>query len=211
MSGNSRLPRGAFVVRPDRATARAAHQAGKGAALASALALACGGIAFGLKSGGWLFGAGVFGGGALLLGQITLYFRNASVFASETKFGKTTSFGRLRSRDRSRLARVVLARVAYTKSGEGRPEMYFLDKNGKVLLLVKGTGWPPEKLALLWHHLGVVPEGSFARATTVDKVSRTVPVAWIRRWASLVAVFVMLVFVFGVTILLAHFGIHFRR
>lgn len=212
MRANSRLPRDAFVVRPNLAAARSARQAGRGAALASALAFTCCGVAFGLKSGAWLFGVGVFGGGALLLAHITLYFRNASVFASETKFGKTTSFGRLRLRDRSRLERVVLARVSYgARYGPGRPEMYFLDRRGKALMVVKGSGWPPEKLALLWHILDIAPEGSFEGATTLDEVSRTVPVAWVRRWAGLVAFFVMLAFVFGLTAVLAHFGIHLRR
>lgn len=144
MNALARLPDDAFVVRPDLAIARSSNRAGKGAALLSALALTCCGLAFGLRSGVWLFGLGFFGGGALLLAHITLYFRNASVFASETKFGKTTAFGRLRSRDRSQLARVVLARVSYgARYGPGRPEMYFLDRKEKPLLVVEGTGLAP--------------------------------------------------------------------
>lgn len=207
-----RLPSHAFVVRPDAAAARSGTQARRGAALASALAVAFCGVAFGLRSGFWLFGAGLFGGGAALLAHITLYFRNASVFASETKFGMTTTLGRVRSWDRTQLARVVLTRVSYGAGlGAGRPEMYFVDRRGKVLMLVKGSGWVPEQLALLWSRLMVVPEGSFTRATTLDEVSRIVPVAWARRNAGVVAVLVMFAFVFGVTALLVHFGVHLRR
>lgn len=208
----SRLPSNPYVVRPDPATARSGTQASGGAALASVIAFAFCGVAFGLRSGVWLVGAGFFGGGAALLAHITLYFRNASVFASETKFGMTTTLGRVRSRDRSQLARVVLTRVSYGAGlGAGRPEMYVVDQRGKVLMLVKGSGWVPEQLAILWRHLGVVPEGSFTRTTTLDEVSRIVPVAWARRNAGVVAVLVMFAFVFGLTALLAHFGIHLRR
>jgi hypothetical protein len=64
---------------------------------------------------------GFFGGGAALLAHIALYFRNASVFASETKFGMTTTLGRVRAWDRSQLARVVLTRVSYGAGlGAGR-------------------------------------------------------------------------------------------
>jgi hypothetical protein len=118
-----------FVVRPDVATARSGTQAPRGAALASVIAFAFCGIAFGLRSGVWLVGAGCFAGGAALLAHITLYLRNASVFASETKFGMKTALGRVRSCDRSQLARVVLTRVSYGAGlGSGRPEMYFLDQ-----------------------------------------------------------------------------------
>jgi hypothetical protein len=89
--------------------------------------------------------------------------------------------------------------------------MYFVDRKGKVLMHVKGPGWVPEDLANLWRHLGVVPEGSFTRATTLDEVSRTVPIAWARRYAGVVAVLVTFAFVFGLTALLVHFGIHLRR
>jgi hypothetical protein len=89
--------------------------------------------------------------------------------------------------------------------------MYFVDGRGKVLMLVTGSGWVPEQLTILWRHLGVVPEGSFTRATTLDEMSRIVPVAWARRNAGVVAVLVMFAFVFGVTALLAHSGIHLRR
>ncbi len=212
MRRTSRLPSHAVVVRPDLAAARSGKQAQRGAALASALAFAFCGVAFGLRSGFWLLGAGFFGGGAALLAHITLYFRNASVFASETKFGMTTTLGRVRSRDRSQLVRVVLTRVSYGAGrGAGRPEMYFVDRRGKVLLLVKGSGWDSEQLVVLWRHLGLVPEGSFTRATTLDEVSRIVPVAWARRNARVVAVLVMFAFVFGLTALLAHLGIHLRR
>ena len=78
-------------------------------------------------------------------------------------------------------------------------------------MLVKGSGWVPEQLAILWSRLGVVPEGSFTRAATLDEVSRIVPVAWVRRNAGVVAVLVMFAFVFGLAALLAHFGIHLRR
>lgn len=183
-----------------------------GAALASVIAFAFCGVAFGLRNGVWLVGAGFFGGGAALLLHVTLYFRNASVFASETKFGMTTTLGRVRSRDRSQLARVVLTRVSYGAGlGAGRAEMYFVDQRGKVLMLVKGSGWVPEQLAILWRHLGVIPEGSFTRATTLDEVSHIVPIAWARRNAGVVAVLVMFAFVFGLTALLVHFGIHLRR
>lgn len=212
MRKTSRLPSQAFVVRPDPANARSATQARKGAALASALAFAFCGVAFGLRSGFWLLGVGFFGGGAALLAHVTLYFRNASVFASDTRFGMTTALGRVRSRERSQLARVVLTRVSYGAGlGAGRLEMYFVDQRGKVLMLVKGPGWVPEQLAMLWRHLGVVPEGSFTRATTLDEVSRIVPVAWARRNAGAVAVLVMFAFVFGLTAVLVHFGIHLRR
>lgn len=212
MRKTSRLPSHAFVVRPDTATARSATQAWRGAALASALAFAFCGVAVGLRSGFWLLGIGFFGGGAALLAHNTLYFRNASVFASETKFGRTTTLGCVRSRDRSQLARVVLTRVSYGGGlGAGRPEMYFVDRRGKVLMLVKGSGWVPEELAILRCHLGVVPEGSFTRATTLDEVSHIVPVAWARRNAGVVAVLVMFAFVFGLTASLVHFGIHLRR
>jgi hypothetical protein len=208
----SRLPSHAFVVRPDPAAARSRTQTQRGSALASTLAFAFCGLAFGLRSGFWLLGAGFFGGGAALLAHITLYFRNASVFASETKFGMTTTLGRVRSRERSQLARVVLSRVSYGAGlGAGRPEMYFVGRTGKVLMLVKGSGWVPEQLAILWRHLGVVPEGSFTRATTLDEVSRIVPVAWARRNAGVVAVLVMFAFVFGLTAFLAHLGIHVNR
>jgi hypothetical protein len=124
----------------------------------------------------------------------------------------TTTLGRERSWDRSQLARVVLTRVSYGAGlGPGRPEMYFVDRRGKVLMLVKGSGWVPEQLAILWSRLGVVPEGSFTRAATLDEVSRIVPVAWVRRNAGVVAVLVMFAFVFGLAALLAHFGIHLRR
>ena len=180
--------------------------------MASGLAFAFCGVAIGMRSGFWLLGAGFFSGGAALLAHIALYFRNASVFASETKFGMTTTMGRVRSWDRSQLARVVLTRVSYgARLGPGRPEMYFVDRRGKVLMLVKGSGWVPEKLAILWSRLGIVPEGSFTRATTLDEVSRIVPVAWARRNAGVVAVLVMFAVVFGLTGLLAHLGIHLRR
>ncbi|MHB8489096.1 MAG: hypothetical protein ACYDCS_08275 [Candidatus Dormibacteria bacterium] len=78
-------------------------------------------------------------------------------------------------------------------------------------MLVKGPGWVPEQLAILWRHLGVVPEGSFTRAATLDEVSRIVPVPWARRNAGVVAVLVTFAFVFGLTALLVHFGIHLRR
>ena len=208
----SRLPSQSFVVRPDPARARSGNQAGRGAALASVVAFSFCGVAFGLRSGVWLVGAGFFGGGAALLAHITLYFHNASVFASETKFGMTTTLGRVRSLDRSQLVRVVLSRIRYgTGLSAGRPEMYFVDQTGKVLMVVKGPGWVPEQLAVLWRHLGVIPEGSLTRTTTLDEVSRVVPVAWARRNASVVAVLVMFAFVFGLTALLVHFGIHLRR
>ena len=101
------------------------------------------------------------------------------------------------------MARVVLTRVSYGAGlGAGRAEMYFVDQRGKVLMLVKGSGWVPEQLAILWRHLGVVPEGSFTRTTTLDEVSHIVPVAWAHRKAGVVAVLVMFTFVFGLTALL---------
>ncbi len=89
--------------------------------------------------------------------------------------------------------------------------MYFVDLGGKVLLLVKGSGWDSEQLVVLWRYLGLVPEGSFTRATTLDELSRIVPVAWARLNARVVAVLVMFAFVFGFTALLAYLGIHLRR
>ena len=170
-------------------------------------------LAFGLSGRRvWLVVAGFFACCTALLAHIALYFRNASVFASETEFGMTTTLGRVRSWDRSQLARVVLTQVSYGAGlGAGRPEMYFLDERGKVLMLVKGSGWVPEQLAILWRRLGVVPEGSFARTTALDELSRIVPVAWARRNAAVFAVLVMFACVFGLTALLAHFGIHLAR
>jgi hypothetical protein len=78
-------------------------------------------------------------------------------------------------------------------------------------MVVKGSGWVPEQLAILWRRLDVVPEGSFTRTTTLAEVSRIVPVAWARRNAAVVAVLMMFAFVFGLTALLVHFGVHPRR
>lgn len=65
--------------------------------------------------------------------------------------------------------------------------------------------------AIPWRCLKAVPEGSFTRVATLDVVLCVVPVAWARRSARVIAVLVMFAFVFGLTALLVHFGIHLRR
>lgn len=200
----------ALVVRPKAAIVRRDARARRGAAIASAAAFALSGIAFGLRSGMWLFGAGVFGGGAIALAYVTLYFHNVCVFVRGNQFGMTTRFGRTLSWDRSKLARVVLKRVKYG-AGSGQPEMYFLDGEGNSLMVVSGSGWDPDELAILWRRLDIIPDGSFADVTTLAGLSRTVPVAWWRKNLNLLAVLATLVFIFGVSAVLVALGVHVRR
>lgn len=170
------------------------------------------GLALGLRSGIWWFVVGLGGGTVVLAGSILLYFRNAALFADENVVGRITPLGRVRTVNRSVLARVVLKRVNYAFAPKpGRPEIYFLDRTGKVLMVVMGSGWRTQDLARLWERISIAPEGSFEEVVSLHQLHPRIPIGWMRRYAGLVAFFVMFAVVLGVSILLGHFGIHIRR
>lgn len=205
-------PDSRLIIRPSRAHATAYARADRGWRIALTLAFAASGLAFGLRSGVWWLIGAVAAGTAALLAYLALYFHNVAIFAEATRFGKVSVLGRVRSYPTNRLARIVVTRVSYAFAPKpGRPEMYFLDGSGKVLMAVKGSGWKPEDLSRLWRHLRVEPEGSFEQPESLRHLHRTVRVPWVRRNSGLVAIAVMLVFVFGLTLLLSHLGIHLRR
>lgn len=200
-----------LVLRPSLPVARRESETTRASALMALLAFGTAGLAFASRNGAWLFAVSFFGGGALLLAHIALYLRNASIFVTDSTFGRTTWLGSVHEVDRSRLARVVLRRVKYRGGSGGQPEMYFLDSDGRTILCVKGGGWQPERLSLVWARLGVMPEGSLVQGASLDDLNRVVRVSWARRNAGWISVCVMFALVLGLTIILDHFGIHIRR
>lgn len=210
--GNLTGSESTLVIRPSRAYATQRPRGARAWLLALMLAFAASGLAFGLRSTLWWFLAGIAGGAAALLGYVNLYFRNVAIFTDGNVFGTITSLGRVRQFPKSTLARIVLTRVHYTFAPPpGRPEIYFLDSRGKLLASVKGSGWLPDDLALLWRRLDHEPEGSFDRPVSLHRVNQAIPVPWVRRYALLLTCLALFGFVIAITIVLDHLGIHLRR
>lgn len=89
--------------------------------------------------------------------------------------------------------------------------MYFLDADGRTIMLVKGGGWRSEELSQLWSRLDIMPEGSLTARASLDDLNRVVRVSWVRRNSQFVAVVITFVLIFAVSIVLARLGIHIKR